>query len=482
MILTLALRSLLAHPVRTAVLAAGFGLGVAVMAVLLGVGQVVLQQARSPELAGGGDVRVAGSTGRVTAARVLLGSVLRSPALEPRVRIASPWRRASLYLTSGDAAGEQRGIAVRARAGIPSLERALGDAETADQPDWNDTRADAAWTAPEPGDLLRTIDRFHPIPDVPERAGSWAEWLYFNGRSSDARFYLTFTVGPRAAGGRTASVHLQLDRGRGEESFGAVALVDEAALANTPDLSIANNHVRIDGLAYRIRLDLADGKGRRAQGELVVRGTKGGLLPPVEVHGAGGWRSGYVVPVISGALAGSLLVGDDRISFDNGSGYHDHNWGFWEGVSWEWGQVRHADLSLVYGRIFPPRDAADSERIPGFIGAIGPDGPLGYATNVVIDHTSGAGGVPSEIVVRGRAVAFDMTIRFNVQDTVVRELGRIGGDMDFLQMRGEYKVSGRVGTRAIEFAAPGSAETFRGRRSGREAQGAQGDQGGRGVP
>jgi hypothetical protein len=42
MILTLALRSLFAHPVRSAVLAAGFGLGVAVMAILLGVGQVVL--------------------------------------------------------------------------------------------------------------------------------------------------------------------------------------------------------------------------------------------------------------------------------------------------------------------------------------------------------------------------------------------------------------------------------------------------------
>ena len=58
MILVLARRSLLAHPVRTAMLACGFGLGVSVMATLLGVGEVILEQARAPALVGGGDVIV----------------------------------------------------------------------------------------------------------------------------------------------------------------------------------------------------------------------------------------------------------------------------------------------------------------------------------------------------------------------------------------------------------------------------------------
>jgi hypothetical protein len=48
MIGTLALRSLTAHPVRSAVLAAGFGVGVAVMAILLGVAEIVLTQAGLP--------------------------------------------------------------------------------------------------------------------------------------------------------------------------------------------------------------------------------------------------------------------------------------------------------------------------------------------------------------------------------------------------------------------------------------------------
>ena len=60
MIGRLALRTLGAHPVRTAVLAAGFGVGVSVMVILLGVAEVVLEQARAPELAGGGHLVVTG--------------------------------------------------------------------------------------------------------------------------------------------------------------------------------------------------------------------------------------------------------------------------------------------------------------------------------------------------------------------------------------------------------------------------------------
>ena len=72
MIVRLAVRTLVAHPIRTAVLAAGFGTGVSVMAILLGVAQVVLDQAREPALLGGGDVVVSGSGDDGIPARVLL--------------------------------------------------------------------------------------------------------------------------------------------------------------------------------------------------------------------------------------------------------------------------------------------------------------------------------------------------------------------------------------------------------------------------
>src|SRR5918995_3824683 len=126
MLLTLALRSLLAHPVRSAVLAAGFGLGVAVMAILLGVGQVVLEQARAPELSGGGDVLVTGGAGDMTAARVLLAGALRTAPLDAWTKTASPWSRVTLYLADADGT-----LAVRARGGVPSREKGLRDPEPA---------------------------------------------------------------------------------------------------------------------------------------------------------------------------------------------------------------------------------------------------------------------------------------------------------------------------------------------------------------
>jgi hypothetical protein len=121
MLLLLAFRSLRLRPVRSAVLAGGFGLGVAVMAALLGVAAVILEQARAPELLGGGDVIVDGASGRLSNATYLLSGVLHDGPLASRVAAAAPIERATLYLI--DKAGT---VPVRAIGGIPSLERARG--------------------------------------------------------------------------------------------------------------------------------------------------------------------------------------------------------------------------------------------------------------------------------------------------------------------------------------------------------------------
>jgi len=471
MILLIALRSVLAHPVRSGMLACGFGLGVSVMATLLGVGEVILEQARSPALAGGGDVVVTSATGRVESARFLLSSVLGVPPLRDRVAAASPRARASLYLVR-----EKRVVPVAATGGIPSRERALGESETAKVAAWVDTPADAAWAA-DPASVLRSMDRFHPVPDVPARTSSWAEWLYFNGGSRDARFYLTFMVGPpRPDGRRAAGVRLQLEEAGRTISYGEGTEVDAAAvLASAPDLVIGKSEVRLDGLRYRIRLDLPrmDEPGARTSssaparvtGEITLDAEPGRSLPPLAIRGTGGWLTGYVVPVMSGALEGALAVGDRVIDL-GGRGYHDHNWGFWDGVTWQWGQVHHDALSFVYGRVRPPPDAADPERIPGFLAALGPEGPIGYAADVTIAETNDpATGHPRRIVVRGRGPSLRLTMDLAVEDQVVTRMapGFIGGSTDFLQLRARYRVEGSAGGERFDFEAPGAAETFRGR-------------------
>ena len=472
MIGRLAVRSLTAHPVRSGVLAAGFGIGVAVMAILLGVAQIVLEQSRAPALVGGGDVLIQLSD--QVPGRLVMSGALQSDAFRSRIRVAAPTHTSNLFLLHNG-----RATRVQARGGIPSLERALGDEETSGIAAWRDSDADVEWTRNSPDKLLRFVDRFHPIPDAPDWSDSWAEWLYFNGRANEingratetdgpgqnARFYLTFMVGPAidgTPGHRRASVRLQLDRGGTMEDFTASEPITEAEALQAPDLRIGDSFVRLDGMRYIVHVDLAGERGRRVRGDLTIDASPTLLVPPFELTGARGWRTGYVVPVMSGKLGGALEIGTERIDFTGGVGYHDHNWGFWQGVSWRWGQVQHDDLSLLYGRVIPPPEAADPSRIPGLLGVLGPDGPLGYASNITITETDDQQGDPRTILVRGRSADVEVDARFDVETTTrSRGLVMLRNELDFLQMRGTYTVTGRIGSRMISFTAPGSAETFR---------------------
>jgi hypothetical protein len=448
------------------------------MATLLGVGEVILDQARSPALSGGGDVVLTSASGQIPAARWVLSSALQSGALASRVAASSPSRRAPLYLIRNG-----RHVPIRARGGIPSLERALGDPETSAVAGWRDAPADRLWASPDPAAALRALDRFHQIPVLPSETDgsrddemrSWAEWLYFNGRAGDNRFYLTFLAGPRERDGtRAAGVRLQLDRAGVRASYSMRANLNESELLRTaPDLTIGANRVSLNGLRYEIALDLpreVTGRGdntprdaSRVRGSLVLEAVAGRAVPPLTLHGVGGWVSGYVVPVMSGALSGILALDDQIIRLDGGAGYHDHNWGFWKGVSWRWGQVHHGDISLVYGRINPPQHAADAERIPGFLAALGPGGLIGYATRVSIEESDDPRtGQPARIVIIARGPSIDLTLDLAIEDVIVtRGGGLFAANLDFLQLRARYHVRGTLDGRQLDFSADGSAETFR---------------------
>jgi hypothetical protein len=489
--LRLVLRTLAARPVRTAVLSGGFGFGVAVMAALLGVGDVILEQSRSPALRGGGDLVVVGRAGDVSSARFLLSSVLGAPPLAARVATVSPTQRRALFLVEGD-----RVTRLRARGGIPSLEKAVGDPEISRVAVWKDAPSDRSWTAPDSSELLRAMDRFHQIPDAPAWADSWAEWLYFNGRTADGsvRFYLSFMTGPRTrdvgvrgdrrvppaqrasadsfrASERSAAVRLQLERNGRVENFSRRAVIPEATLmAEAPDLDIAGNRVRLEGLSYHITLDLAAERGGPgAKGYITLEAPPGRSVPPFVLRGRAGWLSGYVVPVLSGAMSGTILAGGGAVSLEGATGYHDHNWGFWRGVSWQWGQVAHEGYSFLYGRVRPPADAVppeQAERLPGVLAVIGPAGPIAFAKSAQIEETSSPDGRPESIQVLAREAGLDVRMDIQVQDVIRTPIGRPGmppqGPTQFLQLRASYHVTGTVGDRQLDFTALGSAETFRG--------------------
>src|SRR5947209_15376501 len=105
MIRRLALRNLTLNPWRTAFLLLGFSMGVAVMIVLLSIGEALLDQARDEKLIGGGTITVlpegidvevlkTGGLGglffSIDHARFIHQQLLAAPRLQPFVSAAAP--------------------------------------------------------------------------------------------------------------------------------------------------------------------------------------------------------------------------------------------------------------------------------------------------------------------------------------------------------------------------------------------------------
>ena len=84
--------------------------------------------------------------------------------------------------------------------------------------------------------------------------------------------------------------------------------------------------------------------------------------------------------------------------------------------------------------------------------------PIGYATRVQIEETDEPGtDRPRRIVVTGRARDFDLSMDIAVESVIVNKGGALSAGPDFLQMRAEYTVTGRVGGQDVSFTAPGAA-------------------------
>jgi hypothetical protein len=84
---------------------------------------------------------------------------------------------------------------------------------------------------------------------------------------------------------------------------------------------------------------------------------------------------------------------------------------------------------------------------------------------VSIEEKSAADGRPTRVLVHARGRSIDVNLTFAVDRSVGTAMQttqtRVGPAFDFLQLAGQYTVKGRVGDRALDFAARGAAETFR---------------------
>ncbi len=479
MIWRLVLASIRQRPARSLLLLFGYALGVGVTIALLSIGGALVTQARDQTLIGGGDLVVlpAGidletlKTGAVSSmffsiepAPFLYREVLSGPRFEDRVTAAAPWIDDELLYLEID--GDL--IPISAGANIPSLAAALGVAPDLVAGDWRDLPIDTRWRAPTDAELYASLDRLH----VPEGAAAgdstWAEWHYFNVLLPDDAgwLYLTYMIAGEVPDGRWGGRLLAtlVEPGVGERAFVFEVPADEVVfVAGQPDLSIAGSSVTIgsDGVYHLEALIPSEGSGDPLRVDLSVAAASRRYLPPLDIGGAA-LTSGYTVPMLDGRSTGQICVGTRCRNLEEAGTYHDHNWGTWSEVTWNWGQATVGEYSVLYGGVAKSGQAegahflyvADSDGFAGVypIRAIRTqwrDDPLKASTPHSISVIAGSGrdSLALEIdVLHARATALPA-----------------GADTSpalFYQMRGRATLSGRLSDTPASGMGLGFFETW----------------------
>jgi len=361
MILRLALAELRHRPGRALFLLGGYALGVAVMVVLLAVGEAMLEQARDRALVGGGDVVLVPAG--VSAEMLKAGGVsslflgVDHARFVQREILESPRGREDYGILAGSpvldgkqvelVAGGRTWKAV-ATGEIPGRARLAGAAPELIAGRWEDSEADRRWVRPTQPELFREIDRFHRPSGAAARDSTWAEWHYFNVvLDRDRWVYVTLMVGgrmdtPGKWGGRVLLTVREPDgrhRSLTRDFAGERVRFDTAS----PDLRFGDEaFVRLEDGAYRVSAAAGD-----ARVDLRVRPAPHRYFPPTDLGGEG-LVSGYTVPALY-ALAEGTVCAPRCEEVSGAQAYHDHNWGVWRNVTWEWGSASDSALSLLYG-------------------------------------------------------------------------------------------------------------------------------------
>lgn len=478
---TLAFRHLLVRKLRSVFLLLGFSLGVGVMIVLLSVGEAMLDQSRDVSLVGGGEVtvlpqgidieamRTGGAGGMffgIDRARFLTRQILGGPRQQALVQAVSPSIEGKLlYLRRGN-----RTVVVRAGAEIPSRARAVGVGLDVRSGRWNDSPADSVYVAPTAHRLYHELDRFH-LPPRPD--SSWGEWHYFNLITApDEWWYITYLVGGEVPAGKWGGQVLITRRRAGGlyQRFSLQAPSSKVEFDTAgADLTISGNSVRQrDGIYYlRAR---AQGKGGEVKIDVTLVPTPNRYFPPVELRDDG-FLSGYAVPALDARAAGKICAGGQCKSFTGAPAYHDHNWGVWRDVTWEWGSGRGTRLNLLYGGIYGPEQGTAVERseasTPFFLTLVD---SLGVKQVLRFNRIRYQGARPVSGSRRFTApTRFSLigtreadTVRLNVQvgDVLATEMRATEFRRVFLQMRGRFSLTGRVAGEIVADSGTGFFETY----------------------
>jgi hypothetical protein len=503
MIGRLALRNLVLRPWRSAFLLLGYSLGVAVMVVLLSIGEALLVQARDEKLVGGGDVTVlpegidievmkTGGLGglffSIDHAQFIDRQLLGAPRLAPEVAAVAPHIEGKL-LYARTVAGRE--IPVMASGEIPSRTRLVGAMPPIASGTWSDDSTDRSWRDPTPAELRDAVDHFHLPPPGARRDPTWAEWQYYNVLSDDRSnwAFVSFIVGGDISGGSGKGQVLVTLHSQGRASRRFVASVPASAVrfsTSRASLSIGSSSVTVlPHGQYDVRADAREEHGpARVQVHLVVAPTPGAYFPGTAVAD-GALVSGYAVPALRADATGTICVDGRCERYDRAQAYHDHNWGVWHGVTWEWGAARAGSYTVLYGRVQPPDSASPSPSPPrplfaalfdslGFMALFQPK-EISYEDSRIVRAAGRTIHVPGAATMVDARGDDTLRIALVIEDAAasdtrapaagLRDSSPLAGrDLVhpfFIQMKGRMRITGRVAGRPIAGEGAGFFETYR---------------------
>jgi hypothetical protein len=261
-------------------------------------------------------------------------------------------------------------------------------------------------------------------------------------------------------GGRLLITHRRPD-GR-HERFTADYSAPQVRLDTArADLTIGGSTVRQRDGSYRLRAQ-ASGEGGRVRLELTVQPRPNRYFPPVELR-EDRFVSGYVVPALAADASGRICVDSRCTEVRDAPAYHDHNWGIWRAVTWEWGAATGRDLSLLYGGVY----AADRTTSPFFLALVDSLGVRRVLRfrRIEYEGTRPADGVhgvsaPARFALVSTWESDTVTLRVGVAHALATDMSAGSFRRTFLQMRGAFALVGRVGGSPVSDEGEGFFETY----------------------
>ena len=487
MISLIAFRNIIHRPWRSVLLFFGYGIGVAVMIVLLSVGEALLTQARDEKLVGGGSITVlpqgldvevmkTGGVGglffSIDQSRFIYDQLLASPRLATSIRSVAPQIDGRLvYLRTQDGAE----YSARAAGEIPGRTRAVRGELALRAGTWGDDAGDRRWMNPTPAELRHDIDHFHLPPDSAANRDTWAEWHYFNVISRDGKrwAFISFIVGGDVTSdkwGGNLTITLREQEGRSRK-FSSRIDRDEVRFSTTSaDLRLGRSAVTVMPNGDYHVVASARGEEGLLSVDLVVKPEPRAYFPGASL-GSDNFVSGYTVPALRANAAGKICVGSSCETYDGAQAYHDHNWGVWQGVTWDWGASRAGRYTILYGRVFAPDAKREQPIFVYVIDSLGFRAVMRPATISYVDgRTAVVNGktirVPSSAVFADVRGADTLRVELAIEDAIATD-NRQSPDMPafggpyFIQMKGQASLSGRLGGDPVSGTGTGFFETYR---------------------